>query len=373
MQTKRSAFDIVCIVLSILLAAGLSAAFLYEHYQKKQDAARPRELTPYELQMKAEQEEREAYKAHQKQLLEEDSFYQKLADGFTVRALFLGDNVMKTGWTDSLCAALKDDYGKTVKNKQLTDDRSCYGGYVSLMQLDDNKQYDLAVICFGSQDSSADFTLHYESILRALRVKYEKCSVICVIENGLARNPERVAEIKELARHYRASVCDVSMAFSNAPAGQLTSGSLPNEEGAVVYSESLRALIRSKVQAYIPYDHSRIRAVNEKVRALENCLYLAAGDFEQTDDTTFTLRGETLSGDLGIDCSCMPDTESGIQLYIDGQIRYNRPLTTTGTQPEHLVTPAVSDITVEDEITVWFSTPESAELFRGLILTSANE
>ena len=75
-----------------------------------------------------------------------------------------------------------------------------YAGYARTLMLDDGVDYDLAVICYGQNDREQDFSLYYESIIRALRSKFSKCSVISILEssqrtytNQLTNNSKKIS------------------------------------------------------------------------------------------------------------------------------------------------------------------------------------
>ena len=59
-----------------------------------------------------------------------------------------------------------------------------YAGYVRTMALNDDVNYDLAIICYGQNDSTDGFSTNYESIIRAIRSKYPDCSIISILESS---------------------------------------------------------------------------------------------------------------------------------------------------------------------------------------------
>ena len=125
-------------------------------------------------------------------LKEADSFYQKLADGLDVNILVVGDSISRglgasrkdLRWVNMLAESLRETYGVevTLTNKSLSGNTS-YAGYVSLMALDDEVDYDLVIVCFAQNDDEYNFSLYYESILRAAKLQYPKASVLCILES----------------------------------------------------------------------------------------------------------------------------------------------------------------------------------------------
>lgn len=75
------------IILIAVLAAGLVGFLVYDHIQEEKRAA--------ELRVIAEQENEEENRIAEERAQQraQDSFYQKLADGFDVNVLIVGDSI----------------------------------------------------------------------------------------------------------------------------------------------------------------------------------------------------------------------------------------------------------------------------------------
>lgn len=160
------------------------------------------------LNKKLYQEEQEA-QAALKQKEAEDSFYQKLADGFDVNVLVVGDSIgVGAGtetdgqqWFKQLQAYLRtvNKSKISVTNVSLGGNTS-YGGYVRTMALNDDVNYDLTIISYGQNDGYDGFSTNYESIIRAIRSKYPDCSIISILESSQRTYTEKMTTIQ--------SICD---------------------------------------------------------------------------------------------------------------------------------------------------------------------
>lgn len=108
------------------------------------------------LNKKLYQEEQEK-QAALKQKEAEDSFYQKLSDGFDVNVLIVGDSIAENGQVDSgWCTLLKNNLREAYNTKVSFTNVSMggnasYAGYVRTMALNTDGNYDLAVICYGQR------------------------------------------------------------------------------------------------------------------------------------------------------------------------------------------------------------------------------
>lgn len=131
----------------------------------------------------------------------EDSFYQKLADGFDVNVLIVGDSIAEGGQGENgWCTLLRNDLRKTYGSRVSFDNISMggntsYAGYVRIMELNEDKDYDLAIICYGQNDGVDGFSTNYESIIRAVRGNYPDYSIISILESSQREYIEKMVLI----------------------------------------------------------------------------------------------------------------------------------------------------------------------------------
>ena len=76
-----------------------------------------------------------------------------------------------------------------------------YAGYVRTMALNDDVDYDLAIICYGQNDSADGFSTSYESIIQAIRSKYPGCSIISILESSQQTYTEKMTTIQSICEH----------------------------------------------------------------------------------------------------------------------------------------------------------------------------
>ena len=182
--------------------------------EKKESNAKAEELTKLNEQIFAEnQAKAEALK----QKDAEDSFYQKLSDEFDVNVLVVGDSIAENGqgekgWCTLLQNNLRKTYGNSVSFTNVSmGGNASYAGYVRTMALNDDVNYDLAIICYGQNDSTDGFSTNYESIIRAIRSRYPDCSIISVLESSQKTYTEKMTTIQSICEHYSIPVAILSM------------------------------------------------------------------------------------------------------------------------------------------------------------------
>lgn len=170
-------------------------------------------------------QERQEQKAALKQKEAEDSFYQKLSDGFDVNVLIVGDSIGAgagaqsdgTEWFGQLQAYLQTiDKGNISFTNISMGGNASYAGYVRTMALNDGIDYDLAIICYGQNDGIDGFSTNYESIIRAIRSRYPDCSIISILESSQREYTDKMTTIQSICEHYGIPVADTIAAFNNS-------------------------------------------------------------------------------------------------------------------------------------------------------------
>lgn len=245
---KNLIYGIVIVILAALLGALL-------WLNKVEEDKKSVELQ--ELNKKLYQEEQEK-QAALKQKEAEDSFYQKLGDGFDVNVLIVGDSIAENGqgengWCTLLQNNLRKAYGNSVSFTNVSmGGNASYAGYVRTMALNDDVGYDLAIICYGQNDGADGFSTNYESIIRAIRSKYPDCSIISILESSQRTYTEKMTTLQSICEHYGIPVADTIDAFNNSGKAydDLTGdGVHPNDAGQEIYFETVKKVIDDNVAA----------------------------------------------------------------------------------------------------------------------------
>ena len=357
----------VLIILIVVMVAALSILMWGE---KKKANAKAQELTKLNKQIFAEnQAKAEALK--QKEA--EDSFFQKLADGFDVNVLVVGDSIAEggqgeKGWCTLLQNNLRKTYGNSVSFTNVSmGGNASYAGYVRTMALNDNVDYDLAVICYGQNDGLDGFSSNYESIIRAIRSRYPDCSIISILESSQREYTEKMTTIQSICEHYGIPVADTIASFNNSGKayGDLTGdGVHPNEAGQEIYFETVKAVIDDNVAASTG-KMADIDVINADVHKFDNFIwYDANSDFERVDDTTFTISVNA-AGVLGIDYT-FESGDNKADIYVDGKLYKSPTVTFNYDFSQRHILVVSDDCTVKSEIKVVFDTKDQANGFKGM-------
>lgn len=238
-----------------------------------------------------------------------------------------------------------------------------YAGYVRTMVLNDDIDYDLAVICYGQNDDDEQFSMYYESIIRALHSKYEKCSIISILESAQKGYTTKMKEIQNIADYYEIPVADTIEPFKDDYDNLTYDDVHPNDEGHKLYAECIEKIIDKQVTVNTGFpDYDRV-PINDSVTAFTNCDYIGVDQFEK-DDLTYIIHIEK-SGIFGIDYSYVSG-ENKAQIYIDGEL-FSAPTVTFyyDFSQRHILIVS-DDCTVDKEIKIIFGNEEQAAGFYGV-------
>lgn len=327
------------------------------------------------LNKKLYQEEQEK-QAALKQQEAEDSFYQKLADGFDVNVLVVGDSIGAGAGTQmdgQQWYTQLQTYLRTVNKSKVSvtnvsmGGNASYAGYVRTMALNDNVNYDLAIICYGQNDGTDGFSTNYESIIRAIRSKYPDCSIISILESSQREYTEKMTTIQSICEHYGIPVADTIDAFNNSGKDYddlSNDGVHPNDVGQGIYFETVKSVIDDNVAASTGR-MSDVDVINADVYKFNNFMgYDATDDFVRVDDLTYVLK-LSASGVLGIDYN-FESGDNKADIYVDG-VLFKSPTSTFNYDfsQRHILVVS-DDCTVKNEIKVVFNTKEQADGFKGM-------
>lgn len=363
---KNLIYGIVIVILAALLGALL-------WMNKVDEDKKSAELQA--LNKKLYQEEQEKQTALKLQEAE-DSFYQKLMDGFDVNVLVVGDSIGAGAgtetdgqqWFKQLQTYLRTiNKGKVSVTNVSMGGNTSYAGYVRTKALNDDVDYDLAIICYGQNDGYDGLSTNYEAMVRAIRNKYPDCSIISILESSQREYTPNIVAIQSICEHYGIPVADTIAAFNNSGKAydDLTKdGVHPNDAGQEIYFETIKSVIDDNVAASTG-KMSDVDVINADVHKFDNFVwYDASSDFERVDDTTFAIS-TSASGILGIDYTY----KSGVNkadIYVDGELFESPTVTFDYDFSQRHILVVSDDCTVKNEIKVVFTSKEQADSFKGM-------
>lgn len=334
-------------------------------------------------------DEKEANNGSEIAETEEEPFYKKLANSEAVNILIVGDSIglgsgasgTEERWTFLLSEYLKEKYGSEVTLTNLSmGGNSSYAGYVRTMALEDGIDYDAAIICYGHNDSKKTFSLHYESIIRALRLKYSGASIISILESSQKEYNAKMQIIEELAEHYEIPLADTIEPFKNRHEELTVDDVHPNDAGHRIYAETVENVIDEKTENLPSYHSKNIEPVNEEVSIFDSFKWYGADEFERNGNS-YSLKTNINGRVLGLDHSLFSGDNS-CRILVDGKDFAEREISFDYDFNERFIVIVNEEwnedpLIVKNEIEIVFSDDESgsqqANGFMGIAVSGIRE
>ena len=301
--------------------------------------------------------------------------------GVELNLLIVGDSIGEGAgastpelkWYKYLIPYMRDTYhvDLNITNVSMGGNTS-YAGYARVMQLEDGKEYDLAIVCYGQNDKLEKFSLYYESILRAIRNKYPACSVITVLESSQREYTEKIRVIQNLSQRYNVFVADTIAAFENSEKSYeelCDDGTHPNDEGQKLYYRAIKDII----DIYMSGNHTENIVtelpVNQEVVHFDNFEYYSVKKFHKINELTYELNINAPPGILGIDYMLLKG-ESVISIIIDDKKICDKQLGCDNDYNQRFIEKIVDDCAIGSTLTIVFSSAEQAKAFNGIIVNA---
>ena len=300
----------------------------------------------------------------------------------SMKILIVGDSIGEGAgasdpslkWYKYLIPYMKETYNVNLDITNVSmGGNTCYAGYARVMQLDDEDDYDLAIICYGENDKYENFSLYYESILRAVSNKYSACRLMTILESSQRDYTDKIRTIQSLSEHYDAYVADMIAAFQNSGRSYdelCDDGTHPNDEGQKVYYETVKALmdvIYAEKNLMTEQTVVAVNPVNREVFFLDNFQYYAFDNFREVDEYTYELEADIPLSMLGIDYTGIKGINQ-ITIYADGENICDKQIGWENDFTLRLIETAADECEAHSAIRIVFSSKEQVENFHGIII-----
>lgn len=324
--------NLIFTVIVVVTVAILGALLYSDHVQEDENAAKLKALVEQDRERRiAEEQEQRLEAQRREQLRKEDSFYQKLADGFDVNLLIVGDSIAEGAgasdrshaWASMLAESIHRTYNVKANMTNVSmGGNSSYAGYVRTMALDNDVDYDLVVLCYGQNDGLLNFDLYYESIIQAVKNKYPDASIICILESSQRDYTAKMQTIQAIAAHYELPVADTIAPFRDNYDSLVNSdGVHPNDAGHEVYCETVMSLIEPLVTARQGRD-PEAEIINDAVTIFDTFKWIPADKFVR-EGNTFVCNTNVQGTIMGIDYN-FTSGENSCKIYVD-DVEYAAP------------------------------------------------
>ena len=370
---------IFCVLISAACIAFLVYMNLNDRVRQQQAAEEVAAINEdtRETEKEIAQAEAEEKAAALEEQRENDSFYQKLNDGFDVRILVVGDTIAngygassdEATWFNLIKNSIEEKYNINVEMDNVSIlDSGAYASYARVkMMEEDDTEYDLALICTGANDSEETMPVYYEALLRAVRDTFDKCSVISIQEYMEADNNARNMSIQSLSTAYNALSVDVYSQMLLDPSPYLQEGGYLNDAGHKLYADSVMSIIETAVKDGTEYSVPQAAPIYTETAKFDQFLYVPADMFTRTGRQY--AMDAAVTGIVAFDFDVYPG-DNTVDLYVDRVKTQTFTLTNAITTPVEHIELCETEVKGKRRIGIIFSTEEAADSFRGMCVTS---
>lgn len=309
-------------------------------------------------------------------LKDDTHVYSKLAHGKDINILIVGDSIGapsgEEAWSTLLKEYLENRYSSTISiNNVSMGGNTSYAGYFRIKMLDEKENYDLAIICYGQNDSEEKFSMHYENIYTIISERFPNCSMISILESAQREYTYKMKTIVELAEYYKVPVADTIAAFNNSGTSHemLTEdGVHPNTEGHKIYFETLRDVIEEQMSYY---DVSK-KVINSEIQNLNNTHIYTVNDFRKTDDVSYEMKIPKGRVMLGVYYDYIPG-ENRVEMYSDDVLLDRIEFDWASAPQQEHIDFIENEYEVESKIKIVFTNEVQADSFQGLSISYLEE
>ncbi len=375
----------IVLVLIIVVAAGI---FLVAKIQNAQDAVVPTPATTSEPtptpeptispeELKRQEEAALAEAAAKEAEAAQYSFYQKLANGYDTDILILGDSTAADTDFSALSERLQSSYlsstGGEVNVSNLANaDGNLLCDILRVNELPDKPDYDLAVLCYGLNDTGDDVTRNFEALILAVKNKFPDCSIICTIEPCFHAITTELQTMTEVCSSHHVPVINLFSEFYDKGADSYSdcfddTGSGLSEKGEEEWIELLCETIDENVaQSAGKMDDTPL--IIKKAEELAKLRFISVDDarVSRKDDTTYTL--DIKASGMSYILHKQDIGGSDVKVIADDMLYQFRKPCGVKTPDGSYIIPIFEELVCENDFSIIFASKELADGLEGFYL-----
>ncbi len=380
----------IVLVLIITVAAGI---FLVAKIQNAKDVVVPTptptpEATPTPEptispeELKRQEEAALAEAAAKEAEAAQYSFYQKLANGYDADILILGDSTAADMDFSALADRLHSSYlsssdGAINISNLANANGNLLCDILRVNEMPDKPDYDLAVLCYGLNDTGNDVTRNFEALVVALKTKFPDCSIICTIEPCFHAVTTELQTMTEVCNSYNVPVINLFSEFYDNGADSYSgyfdnSGSGLNEKGEEKWMELLCKLIEENV-AQSTGKMGDTPLIIRKAEEMAKLRFISVDDarVSRKDDTTYTL--DIKASGMSYILHKQDIGGSDVKVIADDMLyQFGNPCGVKTPDGSYII-PIFEELVCEKDFSIIFASKELADSLEGFYLIEDTE
>lgn len=310
------------------------------------------------------------------------SFYQKLENGYGTDILILGDSTAADADFSALSEHLQSKYlsasGSAVNVANLANaDGNLLCDVLRVNEMPDKPDYDLAILCYGQNDSGNDVTQNFESLIVALKSRFPDCSIICTIEPGFHAITTELQAMTDVCSAHHVPVINLFSEFYDKGADSYfdyfdSSQTSLGEKGIDEWNTLLCALIDENVAQSTGKmdDRPMISRKSEKMAKLR---FIPIDDVRvsRTDDTSYSLDFKAKGASYILHKQDVGGSDVKV-IADDILYQFGKPCGVKTPDGSYII-PIYEELSCERDFTITFSSKELADGLEGFYLIESSD
>ncbi len=310
------------------------------------------------------------------------SFYQKLENGYGTDILILGDSTAADADFSALSEHLQSKYlsasGSAVNVVNLANaDGNLLCDVLRVNEMPDKPDYDLAILCYGHNDSGNDVTQNFESLIVALKSRFPDCSIICTIEPGFHAITTELQAMTDVCSAHHVPVINLFSEFYDKGADSYfdyfdSSQTSLGEKGIDEWNTLLCALIDENVAQSTGKmdDRPMISRKSEKMAKLR---FIPIDDVRvsRTDDTSYSLDFKAKGASYILHKQDVGGSDVKV-IADDILYQFGKPCGVKTPDGSYII-PIYEELSCERDFTITFSSKELADGLEGFYLIESSD
>lgn len=310
------------------------------------------------------------------------SFYQKLENGYGTDILILGDSTAADADFSALSEHLQSKYlsasGSAVNVANLANaDGNLLCDVLRVNEMPDKPDYDLAILCYGQNDSGNDVTQNFESLIVALKSRFPDCSIICTIEPGFHAITTELQAMTDVCSAHHVPVINLFSEFYDKGADSYfdyfdSSQTSLGEKGIDEWNTLLCALIDENVAQSTGKMDDR-PMISRKSEEMAKLRFIPIDDVRvsRTDDTSYSLDFKAKGASYILHKQDVGGSDVKV-IADDILYQFGKPCGVKTPDGSYII-PIYEELSCERDFTITFSSKELADGLEGFYLIESSD
>ncbi len=310
------------------------------------------------------------------------SFYQKLENGYGTDILILGDSTAADADFSALSEHLQSKYlsasGSAVNVANLANaDGNLLCDVLRVNEMPDKPDYDLAILCYGQNDSGNDVTQNFESLIVALKSRFPDCSIICTIEPGFHAITTELQAMTDVCSAHHVPVINLFSEFYDKGADSYfdyfdSSQTSLGEKGIDEWNTLLCALIDKNVAQSTGKMDDR-PMISRKSEEMTKLRFIPIDDVRvsRTDDTSYSLDFKAKGASYILHKQDVGGSDVKV-IADDILYQFGKPCGVKTPDGSYII-PIYEELSCERDFTITFSSKELADGLEGFYLIESSD